>query len=88
MKILFYFGHPAQYLFSRNVIKRLLASEDHEVVVLIKTKDVLEDLLRNDNIEYTNFLQKERGASKFSILLIFIKRLLKLLPIFLKKNQI
>ncbi len=83
MKILFYFGHPAQYLFSRNTIRQLLKNK-HKVKIVIKTKDVLETLLKNDGLDYVNILQKERGKSKISIAFSLIKRNLALLPIILK----
>ena len=86
MRILFYFGHPAQYLFARATIKRLLKKLDFEVKVLIKTKDVLEDLLKADGISYTNILPQERGRSKFQIGWSLIRRNIKILPIILKKR--
>ena len=83
MKILFYFGHPAQYLFSRNSIKELI-KKNHEVKILIKTKDVLEELLKNDKLSYENILPSERGKSKVEIAWSLIKRNMILLPIILK----
>lgn len=83
MKILFYFGHPAQYLFLRETMKQLL-SDGHQVKILIKTKDVLENLIKNDGFEYTNILYKERGKSKFSIALSLVHRLFILTPIIFK----
>lgn len=80
MKILFYFGHPAQYLFARATIKQLLQEPKCEVRILIKTKDVLEDLLIADQITYTNILPSERGRSKLKIGLSLLKRNLKILP--------
>ena len=84
MKVLFYFGHPAQYLFARATIKRLLKKSNFEVRILIKTKDVLEDLLRSDGLAYTNILPQERGKSKFQIGLSLIRRNFKILPILLQ----
>jgi len=79
MKILFYFGHPAQYLFLRETIKRLLAN-GHHITILIKTKDVLESLLLHDKLEYKNILPIERGKTKFSIGISLIKRNIAILP--------
>lgn len=53
MKILFYLGHPAQFHFSKNIIKKLL-EKNHKVVVLIKSKDILEYLVQNAGFEYVN----------------------------------
>lgn len=86
MKILFYFGHPAQYLFARATIKQLLQESTCEVKILIKTKDVLEDLLRADQLPYTNILPLERGKSKLMIGLSLLKRNLKILPILIKNR--
>jgi uncharacterized protein len=82
-KILFYFGHPAQYLFARATIKKLIQN-NHEVKITIKTKDVLETLLKNDGMVYENILQSERGTSKLSIAFSLLKRVIILLPIILK----
>ena len=45
MKILIYIGHPAQFLFFKNFIKQE-KQKGNEVIVLIKSKDVLEDLIK------------------------------------------
>ncbi|GAB3693430.1 DUF354 domain-containing protein [Spirosoma flavus] len=84
MKFLFYFGHPAQYLALRETMLRL--SQKHGITILIKTKDVLEDLLKNDGLPYTNVLPKERGASRLAILLSLFKRMVIIFPIILKKK--
>jgi uncharacterized protein len=84
MKFLFYFGHPAQYLFSRETIKRLMTNDEHQIIILIKTKDVLENLLKNDGLAYLNVLPHERGKSKFLIALSLLKRNLKIFPILIK----
>ena len=81
MNIVFYFGHPSQYLFLRETIKRLLLSDINRVTILIKTKDVLEDLLDHDGLEYINILPQLRGNSKFLIAFSLIKRFFSILPI-------
>lgn len=86
MKILFYFGHPAQYLFSREAIKRLRINNKHQIIILIKTKDVLENLLKNDGLPYLNILPQERGKSKLMIGMSLLKRNLKILPILIRKR--
>jgi predicted glycosyltransferase len=83
MKILLYFGHPAQYLFLRETIRRLI-SKGFQVKILIKTKDVLENLLILDGFEYTNILPEERGKSKLAIAYSLLKRNLVLFPILLR----
>ena len=83
MKLLFYCGHPAQYLFFRETIRQL-NNKGHQSLILIKTKDVLEELVKNDGFDYINILPRERGGSKFAIALSLLKRNIKLLPIILK----
>jgi predicted glycosyltransferase len=78
MNILFYFGHPAQYLFLRATIKEFIKLPGHGVIITIKSKDVLEELIKSDNLPYINIQQTERGNSKFSIVLNLLKRTLKL----------
>ena len=84
MTYLFYFGHPSQYLFLRESIKHLAKSDNNKIIILIKTKDVLENLLKNDGYEYTNILPRERGKSKTSIILSLLKRNLKIFLILLR----
>lgn len=82
-KLLVYFGHPAQYLFLREAI-RILLSKGYKVKIIIKTKDVLEDLIKADNLDYINILLKPRGNSKLSIMLSLLKRSIKLMPIIIR----
>ena len=78
MRILVYFGHPSQYLFLRESIKRL-KNNGHKFEILIKTKDVLHDLLLNDGLkDFKNILFEKRGNSIFSIIFSYLKRLVKI----------
>lgn len=85
MKILLYFGHPAQYLFLRESIKCLIGN-GHKIKILIKTKDVLEYLLLQDELEYVNILPQERSKSKIAIAFSLLKRNLVIFPIMVKFN--
>jgi len=81
MKVLFYLGHPAHYHLFKNSIKKL--GKDR-TVVLIKSKDVLEKLLQEDNIEYHNVdgtSSKIIGKSTFDIALNFGKRIIRIAKI-------
>jgi len=82
-KFLFYFGHPAQYLFLRATVKNLI-NAGHQVTMLIKTKDVLEDLIKSDGFEYINILPQQRGLSKIAILLSLVKRIFAIWPIIIR----
>ncbi len=78
MNILFHLGHPAHFHLFKNVIKSLKNS-GHKIYVLIKKKDVLEDLLLDSKIEYINILPNGRKNSKLGIAIGQIKQLLRLL---------
>ena len=80
MKILFYLGHPAHFHLFKNVITSLLKS-DNDVKVLIKKKDILEKLLIDAGISFTNILAEGRKDSKFGILCGMIKRDIRLIKI-------
>jgi uncharacterized protein len=77
MKVLVYFGHPAQYYFMKYAIKSL-RKDGHTVVLIIKSKDFLESLLNEDSEEYINILPEGREKSKVSILWGLIKRDIRL----------
>lgn len=79
MNILIYLGHPAQYHFFKNIIKDLISN--HSVVVLIKTKDVLEKLLMNDGIDYVNIQTRNRKNTSISILLASFRRTIQVYKI-------
>ena len=77
MKILFHLGHPAHFHLFKNVIKSLKGNR-HKIYVLIKNKDVLENLLLKSKIDYINILPNGRRNNKFFILLGFIVQTIKL----------
>jgi uncharacterized protein len=87
MKILLYFGHPAQFMMFRQTI-RILKQKGWEVKILIKTKDVLENLVKDSGFEYQNILQEGRDNNPLSILLALFKRDFKLGRIVLKFRPI
>lgn len=78
MKILVQLGHPAHFHLYKNTIKNLEA-KNHQVFVLIKKKDILEDLLINANIKYVNILPKGRKDSFFGIVSGIVKRFFSIL---------
>ncbi|MCC5941642.1 MAG: DUF354 domain-containing protein [Balneolaceae bacterium] len=72
-KVLFYFGHPAQFLFARNTIHEL-KSKGCEVHILIKSKDVLETLVKESGFLFTNILEEGRRDTTPGIVLGVLKR--------------
>lgn len=73
MRVLVYLGHPAHFYNYKNVIPRLKEA-GHQVEILIKKKDVLQDLLDNAGIPYHNILKEGRKDSKLGILWGTLKR--------------
>lgn len=67
MNILVQLSHPAHFHLYKNAIKNWQA-DGHQVFVLIKTKDMLEALLRNAGIAYHNILPVAHRSSKIGIL--------------------
>ncbi len=64
MKLLVYLGHPAHYHLFKHAVRYFALHG--EVKVLIKKKDVLEDLLRSAGQEYVNIFATERGSGKLA----------------------
>lgn len=85
MKILFHLGHPAHFHLFKNVITSLKDS-GHEIFILIKKKDVLEDLLKESKMEYHNILPLGRKNSKYGIAWGQLKQDVKLFQFALKHN--
>ena len=79
-KILISLGHPAQYHFFKHTIKALNI-QGHSVMVVIKTKDVLEQLLQEDGLKYVNIQTKERRNDKIHILLASLQRSWKVIKL-------
>jgi len=80
MKIIIYLGHPAQFHFSKNIIYKLLQN-GHQVKILLKTKDVLEKLVKEYGFEYENIQERGRKNNKLSIFLASINRTISVFKI-------
>lgn len=83
MNILIYAGHPAQYHFFKHII-RILKLNGHAVLLLIKTKDVLEDLVIHDGFDYINIQPISRKNNSFSILMASFIRTWKVMRLAIK----
>ena len=78
MKILFHLAHPAHYHMFKYVIRNLI-SKGHSIKITINTKDILEQLLIIDGIQYENILPKRRKYNtKLHALLTLIKKDIKI----------
>lgn len=73
MKILVQLSHPAHFHLYKNAIYNW-KKDGHEVFVLIKTKDILEELLKESIIPYYNILPISHRKNKFGILMDMVVR--------------
>ena len=73
MNILVQLSHPAHFHLYKNAIHNY-KNDGHQVFVLIKSKDILENLLKNAGIEYYNILPLAHRGSKLGILWDMIVR--------------
>jgi len=73
MNYLIYLGHPAHFHLFKNTIKAL-GDTGHNVSILIKKKDILEDLLRRSGMNYQNILPEGRTDGKTGIALGVFRR--------------
>ena len=78
MNILIQLGHPAHFHLYKNVGKRLMA-DGHQVLFVIKTKDILETLLKDAGLPYVNINQHAHRGSKLGILWDMIMRDIRLI---------
>lgn len=78
MKILFNLGHPAHHHLFKNTMAALKA-KGHIILIVIKKKDVLEDLLKKAGLVYVNFQPEGRGDGRVDIALGLLKRDFRLL---------
>jgi predicted glycosyltransferase len=65
-KVLFHLGHPAHFHLFRNTFK-FLEEKGYESLIIIKKKDILEDLVKGAGLSYFNILPERRGGSKFQM---------------------
>jgi uncharacterized protein len=73
LRILIFLSHPAQFLFYRTPVNRL-KEFGHEVHILIKSKDILQELVSGEGWAYNNILPAKRGNSKAAILYSLLLR--------------
>lgn len=78
MNILVYLGHPAHFHLFKNTILALKAQGVHTTLA-IKSKDVLETLLRDSGLEYINVSPQAKGGSlkAFAARLLALSRVIR-----------
>ena len=84
-RILFYFGHPAHYHLFKNVISAIL-DKNYKVNILIKKKDVLEELMQQSGFGYENILPEGRKDNKISMAVGVVKRSWRLIKYCIKNR--
>ncbi|MEX0686765.1 MAG: DUF354 domain-containing protein [Balneolales bacterium] len=84
--ILFYFGHPAQFLFAKNTINKL-QGKGHNVLIFIRSKDILEELIVSSGLNFQNILSDGRKDTTSGIILGVIKRGIRLYHL-VKNNKV
>jgi len=82
---LFYLGHPAHFHLFRGTIAAFKEKGD-EVTILIKTKDVLDSLIKKTGWEYRNILPGGRAGNNLSAAFSIIRKDKNVLRI-VKKNK-
>lgn len=66
MNVLIQLSHPAHFHLYKNVAHNLM-DDGHEVYILIKTKDILEDLLKQSGLPYYNILKEAHRKSRLGV---------------------
>lgn len=67
MNVLIQLSHPAQFHLYKNVANNLM-NDGHRVFILIKSKDILEELLKASGLPYFNILREAHRNSKLGVL--------------------
>ena len=67
MNVLIQLSHPAHFHLYKIVAQNLI-DDGHKVLIVIKSKDILEDLLQNAGLPYVNINQHAHRGSKLGIL--------------------
>ena len=86
MFVLFYMGHPAHFHLFKYVIQDLKL-KNHQIQIVIKSKDILETLLLNEDQKYVNLLPEGRGNTKADILFALLKRDIRLAKMLYLKDK-
>ena len=86
MNVLIQMSHPAHFHLYKNMARNLM-DDGHQVFILIKTKDILEDLLKASGLPYYNILAEAHRNSKLGIFWDMLVRDWRMLR-FVRKHHI
>ena len=78
-KYLFYVGHPAHWHNINNLANRL-KQDGHEILIVIRKKDVLHDLTQSSNLDII-YLENKKKRSLISLFCSILKRHLEMVKI-------
>ncbi len=70
MNYLFFLGHPAHFHLFKNIIDAL-QKKQHNIKILIKSKDILEDLCINEGLVFENIYPVNRGTHALGLIKSF-----------------
>ena len=84
--ILIQLSHPAHFHLYKNVAANLM-KDGYKVFIVIKTKDILEDLLKESGLPYYNILKVPHRRSKLGVLMDTFVRDWRMMR-FVKQNRI
>ncbi len=85
MNYMIYLAHPSQFYVFKQIIK-ILKSDGYNVTIVIKTKDVLEELVQAEGLDYYNVSKRRRKNTFFLILIDVIKRYFNLSRIIISEK--
>lgn len=67
MKMIFAINHPAQYHLLKNPYKALI-EKGHDIIFVIKDKDILEKLMLSENATFVRLTKKRIGRGRLAVL--------------------
>lgn len=85
MKVLFIISHPAHFHMFRYTIANL-QKEGHSVVVIIRPKDVLEQLCKDAKIDYYKIKSRSSEVGKFGLAMSVIEKTFEVYKIIRKEK--
>jgi predicted glycosyltransferase len=86
-KYLFFFVHPSKYHLYKSIINFLL-KEGHHVKVIIISKDILEDLVKQESWDYENIFPEGRRSKSNSFLGIVTSTILNFFKTIIRLHNI
>lgn len=86
MRVMIQMSHPAHFHLYKNIAKQLKA-DGHDVHILIKSKDILEDLLIASGLQYTNIQPVAHRSHRVGIIFDTLLRMWRM-GCYVKKHHI